>query len=640
MSDFTFDEGRNPGPPPPQRRRNASLGSAEAEEIFMAFDTRIVRRFWGFLKPQGGLLIASVVAAVLSALAQLAQPLMIGQAITIATNGHGADSPIHVFGLTLTKIDVVCLEFVASFIVFTITSVISQSTSTKLAQKVIFDLRRAMFEHFQTVSLSYMDKTHVGRVMSRLQGDVNALQDFLESTTSSISDIITLVGIAITLVVMNWKLGLLTMLVLPALIGIRSVWLPFSKKTFRAARDASSIANGALAENISGVRTVQETRREGMNFELYEEKARDNMKTQVDSAGIAALMTPTVSILTGFAMAVIIVIGGSEVIGAALAIGSMVAYVTYVQRFFEPVRMLSMQYTAFQRAMAAGYRVFEVLDVPVTIDNKADAIDLTPDETPTIEFDHVTFGYDAARPVLKDVSFKVKPKQVVALVGPTGSGKTSIISLVRRFYEVGEGAVRVGGHDVRDLRLESLGRTIGMVLQEPFLFTGTIEENIRYASDATQEQVVAAAKAVRAHDFIMQLPQGYDTQLGQRGRNISLGQRQLLSFARALVIDPKILILDEATANIDSFTELEIQRALKVLMTGRTCLVIAHRLATVRDADEIIVLQAGRIVEQGPHEALVARGGLYSRLYASSHGSFDDLPGEGERRADREVQMT
>jgi ATP-binding cassette subfamily B protein len=262
-------------------------------------------------------------------------------------------------------------------------------------------------------------------------------------------------------------------------------------------------------------------------------------------------MTPTVSILTGMAMAVIIVVGVTEVLGAQLKIGDMLAYVVLVQRFFEPVRMLSMQYTALQRAMAAGYRVFEVLDVPVTILDKSDAIALGDDVAPTIELDHVTFGYDAARPVLRDVSFKVKPRQVVALVGPTGSGKTSIISLVRRFYEVNEGAVRVGGHDVRDVTLESLGKTIGMVLQEPFLFTGTIEENIRYSSSATRDEVVAAATAVRAHDFIMRLPQGYETPLGQRGRNISLGQRQLISFARALVINPKILILDEATANID-----------------------------------------------------------------------------------------
>ena len=627
MSEFAFE--REAAPAPPARRHNANLGSAEGEEIFMAFDTRIVRRFAAFLKPHPNYLIGAIVATILSAFAQLALPVMIGQAVTAATTQHTPPG----------RIDLVVFEFGIAVVVFTITSLLSQSMSTRLAQKVIFDVRRAMFDHFQSVALTFMDKTHVGRIMARLQGDVNALQDFLESTTSTLGDFVVLIGIVVLMLLKNWQLGLLTMLVLPALIAVRAIWLPYSKVNFRRARDASSTANSALAENISGVRTVQETRREAMNFELYEEKNRDNLKASVESAFLAGIMTPTVAILTGFAMAVIVIVGGNEVIGGALDIGTMVTFVIYTQRFFEPVRMLSMQYTALQRAMAAGYRIFEVLDVPVTIANKPDARQIT-EETPTVEFDHVTFGYDPDRPVLRDISFRVKPKHVVALVGPTGSGKTSIISLVRRFYEVNEGRVLVGGHDVRDVTLESLGKTIGMVLQEPFLFTGTIEDNIRYASGASHAQVVAAAKSVRAHDFIMRLPQGYDTQLGQRGRNISLGQRQLLSFARALVIDPKILILDEATANIDSFTELEIQRALKVLMTGRTCLVIAHRLATVRDADEIIVLQQGKIVEQGPHEALMAKGGLYAKLYASSHGSFDDLPGEGERRADREVMMT
>jgi ATP-binding cassette subfamily B protein len=376
-----------------------------------------------------------------------------------------------------------------------------------------------------------------------------------------------------------------------------------------------------------------------MNFELYEEKARENFEAAVGSAWLAQIMTPTVDILTGVAMACIIVVGGNEVLGGALRVGVLVTFILSVQRFFEPVRLLSMQYTVMQRAMAAGYRIFEVLDVPVTIADAPGAIALK-DIHSTIELDHVTFGYAPGRPILHDVSLKVEPREVVALVGPTGSGKTSITALVHRFYEVDAGRVLVGGHDVRDVTLSSLGALVGMVLQEPFLFSGTIEENIRYStSGATRDDVIAAAKAVSAHEFIARLPQGYDTLLGQRGRNLSVGQRQLISFARALVADPQILILDEATANIDSFTEQAIQKALRVLFAGRTCLVIAHRLATVRDADRIIVLNQGRIVEEGPHEALIRNEGLYAKLYASSHGSFDDLAG-GDEGAERELTPT
>ncbi len=394
-----------------------------------------------------------------------------------------------------------------------------------------------------------------------------------------------------------------------------------------------------MAENINGVRTVQETRREAMNFELYEEKARENFEAAVGSAWLAQIMTPTVDILTGVAMACIIVVGGNEVLGGALRVGVLVTFILSVQRFFEPVRLLSMQYTVMQRAMAAGYRIFEVLDVPVTIADAPGAIVLK-DIQSTVELDHATFGYAPGRPILHDISLKVEPREVVALVGPTGSGKTSITALVHRFYEVDAGRVLVGGHDVRDVTLSSLGALVGMVLQEPFLFSGTIEENIRYStSGATRDDVIAAAKAVSAHEFIARLPQGYDSLLGQRGRNLSVGQRQLISFARALVADPQILILDEATANIDSFTEQAIQKALKVLFAGRTCLVIAHRLATVRDADRIIVLNQGRIVEEGPHEALIRNEGLYAKLYASSHGSFDDLTGEDEG-AQRELTPT
>ncbi|HEY8573037.1 ABC transporter ATP-binding protein [Phenylobacterium sp.] len=600
--------------PTEERRKapRASLGSPEGDDIFGTFDPKVARRFLAYLAPHRRSVAIAQAAVLLSAASNVAIPLLVGQAVDSVVKGDAAR-----FQLMVGLFALAAAAFAAFFFV-------EQWLSQRLANRVVFDVRRAMFAHLQDVSLSFMDKTHVGRMMARLQGDVGALQEFLESTTGAVGDFVMLVGIAAVLVSLDLKLGLLTLAFLPALIMIRAVWLPFSKVSFRRARDASSTANSALAENINGIRTVQETRREALNFELYERMAWDNYKAQTGAAWMSQIMVPTVDVLTGLAMAVVIVVGGNAVLGGGLEVGVMVAFVLYVQRFFDPVRMLSMQYTIMQRAMAAGHRIFELLDVPVTITEKPGAVVLQ-DFEPTVEFRNVTFGYDPTRPILHDVSFKVRPREVVALVGPTGSGKTSIISLTHRFYEADRGQVLVGGHDVRDVTIDSLGRSIGMVLQEPFLFSGTIAENIRYNTlSASREDIVDAAKAVRAHDFIMRLPEGYETQLGQRGRNISMGQRQLISFARALVADPQILILDEATANIDSFTEQAIQKALKVLFAGRTCMVIAHRLATIRDADRIIVLQQGRILEQGNHEELIRLGGLYHRLYTSAHASFDD----------------
>jgi ATP-binding cassette, subfamily B, multidrug efflux pump len=600
--------------PTEERRRapRASLGSPEGDDIFGTFDPKVARRFLAYLAPHRKTVAVAQVAVLLSAASNVAIPLLVGQAVDSIVKADAAR-----FNLMVGLFALAAAAFATFFFV-------EQWLSQRLANRVVFDVRRAMFAHLQDVSLSFMDKTHVGRMMARLQGDVGALQEFLESTTGAVGDFVMLVGIAAVLVSLDLQLGLLTLAFLPALILIRALWLPFSKVSFRQARDASSTANSALAENINGIRTVQETRREALNFELYKAMAWDNYKAQSGAAWMSQIMVPTVDVLTGLAMAVVIVVGGNAVLGGRLEVGVMVAFVLYVQRFFDPVRMLSMQYTIMQRAMAAGHRIFELLDVPVTITEKPGAVALKNFE-PTVEFKNVTFGYDPARPILHDVSFKVRPHEVVALVGPTGSGKTSIISLTHRFYEVDQGQVLVGGCDVRDVTIESLGRAIGMVLQEPFLFSGTIAENIRYnTASATREDIVEAAKAVSAHDFIMRLPEGYETQLGQRGRNISVGQRQLISFARALVANPQILILDEATANIDSFTEQAIQKALKVLFAGRTCMVIAHRLATIRDADRIIVLQQGRILEQGSHNALMKRQGLYHRLYTSAHASFDD----------------
>jgi ATP-binding cassette subfamily B protein len=471
-----------------------------------------------------------------------------------------------------------------------------------------------------------MDKTEVGRLMARLQSDVGALQEFLDTTVTTIGDILLLFGIVAVLLSLDWKLGLLTLSVVVVLLIVRMIWLPMAKQAFMHARQTSSIVNGALAENINGVRTVQEMLRERANFERFDVKARDNLRSHLRAAKFSQVMVPIVDTLTGTAMAIVVVVGGNRVLGGSLDLGVMVAFVFYVQRFFDPIRSLTIQYSVMQRAMASGQRIFEVMDVPVDIRDKPDAVVLDRIDG-SIEFDHVTFGYLPGQPVLNDVTFTVAPGETVALVGPTGSGKTSITALIHRFYDVWEGTVRVGGHDVRDVIQDSLGHQVGMVLQEPFLFTGTIFENIRFCtSGATRDDVIAAARAVGAHEFIERLPKGYDTMLEQRGGNLSLGQRQLVSFARAIVADAPILLLDEATASIDSYTERQIQIALKRLLAGRSGVVIAHRLATIRGADRIIVLNRGRIVETGTHRELLERRGLYHRLYSMNYASFDDIP--------------
>ena len=582
------------------------------DDALTRFDSGVVRRLLGFIRPYRRRLAYALLAVALATAVQVSIPLTVRYAVDSAV-GHSA-----------LPLNVVLAGFGLLIVLNAVLSYLQESLSAKLAQRVIFDVRRAMFAHLQDVSLSFLEQTQVGRLMARLQSDVNALQEFMENSVSAIGDFFLLFGIIGVLLWMDLRLGLLTLTVLPVLVLVRALWIPWARPRFRRAREASSSANAALAENINGIRTVQENRREEVNFERYQAKAQENLDAQIGSSRASQIMVPAVDILTGIAMGIVVIVGGDKVLSGELGVGVMVAYIFYVQRFFDPIRTLSMQYTTMQSAMAAGHRIFEVLDVPVAIRDKPNA-SVLKNQAPSIELRNVTFGYRPNLPVLHAVSLRVEPYQTVALVGPTGSGKTSITALAHRFYDVWEGAVLVGGVDVRDVTLDSLGHTISMVLQEPFLFSGTILENLRYGvPGASVDDVISAAKAVSAHDFIERLPEGYDTLLGQRGRNLSIGQRQLLSFARALLADPKILILDEATANIDSFTERDIQQALKKLLKGRTSLVIAHRLATIRDADLIIVLDHGRIVEQGSHTQLLAQNGLYAQLHASSHGSVDD----------------
>jgi ATP-binding cassette, subfamily B, multidrug efflux pump len=584
------------------------------EEIFAAFDPRIVRRFLAFVKPYGWQVSQVLAAVAIFVATQVSIPLVIRSAVdgALACDGH-------------IPYDLIMLAFLALAIVNAGSSYLQEWSAAIVAQRVIFDLRRAMFVHLQHVPMSFYDRTHAGRIMSRIQGDVNSLQEFLETSVQSIGDSFLLVGISVVLILMDWRLALLTLTSVPVLVAIRAVWLPWAKRAFRLARDASSIVNATLAENIAGVRTVQEAQREVHNLALFQDRALFSFRAQIQSAWAAQIMIPTVDILTGVAQAIVVIVGGASVMSGHLAVGVMVAFIFYVQRFFDPIRTLSLQYTVLQRAMAAGHRIFEVLDVPAELTDGPDAVTLADDFTPSVELRDVTFGYKPGIPVLHNLSLKVEPCQVVALVGQTGSGKTSVTALVHRFYDVCSGAVLVGDRNVKDIRRDSLGRAVAMVLQEPFLFSGSIFENIRYSSVwATREDVIAAAQAVCAHDFIMKLPEGYDTNLEQRGQNLSIGQRQLLSFARALVADPKILILDEATASIDSFTEQTIQAALRVLLKGRTSIIIAHRLATVRGADKIIVLRNGAIAEQGSHESLLLEDGLYAVLWRRNYASFDD----------------
>ncbi|MFL2664703.1 MAG: ABC transporter ATP-binding protein [Dehalococcoidia bacterium] len=614
MSIKQFDERSHEIPP----KASVVLASNLEEEVFSEkFNGDVIRRFFSYVKPYKKQLIPALIAVIIFTITSISIPLIIKNVFDSTLSGDN------------NNVNLLYLFVAGFFVAITfnfVSNYLQEILVGRVAEHILFDMRTAMYEHLQRVSLSFMDKTESGKLMSRLQGDVAALQEFLHTAVFAIGDFVLIIGIIVTMLWLDFRLGLLTMIVIPALLLVRIIWIPFARSAFLKARITSSIVSGALAENINGVRAVQGMTREYVNYDLFDLRARENLRAALKASKIGVIMLPTVDSLSGIARGIVVIVGGIFVLNGEIETGVMVAFVLFIQRFFDPIRALTMHYSVLQRAMASGERIFEVIDVPVEITDKEDSI-IMDDLEPSIEFNNVTFGYLQNQPILKNINFKIKPGQTVALVGPTGSGKTSTTALVHRFYEIWEGEIKIGGTNIKDIKLESLGNNVSMVLQEPFLFSGSILENIIYSTkNISFEKVVDAAKAVGVHDYIMELPNKYETQLEQRGENLSIGQRQLISFARAIVRDSKIIILDEATANIDSYTEMQIQNALKVLLEGRTALVIAHRLATIRGADKIIVLQNGEIIEQDTHDKLISNKGLYYSLSSLNYSSFDDIP--------------
>ncbi len=570
------------------------------------YDNRVVMRLLTYLAPYRKDALITLAAMLMYTSANVGLPLVIMYGINWGINS-GQPWRLHVAGLIFFAVTLV--HFGANYLQLV--------SIAKVGQDVLYSLRTQLFNHLQSLSPAFFHRTSVGRIMSRSQSDVMQLQETFELLVTTLADLLSLGGIIVAMLVTDWQLAAVSLGIVPPLFLVLGYWQRFARHSFMRIRRAIAMVNGEYNQNITGVRVVQSLNRQRENLAHFNGLNQEFLDANLEASRFSGSLQPIVELLTGIGMGVgVILVGGVLLQRGQVEWGVLVAFALWVQRFFEPIRQLTMQYSQMQRAMAAGVRIFELLDVQPEVQDAPDA-----PEMPTIQgevrFEHVCFHYVPGVEVLKDINLHIRPGETVALVGATGAGKSTLATLLHRFADVTQGRISIDGFDIRDVRRQSLVRQMSMVLQEPYLFSGTVRENIRYARvAASDEDIVAAAKAVGAHHFIMALAQGYDTLLAERGVNLSVGQRQLLSFARALVGNPRILILDEATANIDTHTEILIQNALKRLLEGRTCIVIAHRLSTIRNADTIVVLDHGRVVETGKHAELLGRNGVYARLAA------------------------
>ena len=573
------------------------------EIIGKAYDARLMRRLLTYLRPyrrQVGVAVAAILAH--SAL-ELAPPyltkIVIDQYIPAGDlSGLGTIAALFL----LTVLGAFALEYLQT------------STMQLIGQRIMFDLRMQIHARLQQLDIRFYDRNPVGRLMTRVTSDVDALNElFTAGVVAVFGDAFTLVGIMAVLVWMDWRLALVAFSVLPLVAWFTEWFRSNVRESYRQVRMWLARINAFLQERITGMATVHLFRREGRDFASFEEINRRHRDANIRSILYYAVFYPAIELVSALASALIIWVGGGWVMEDRLTLGSLVAFLMYAQRFFRPISDMSEKFNVLQGAMASSERIFTLIDTPVEIASNTTAVRAAPG---VIAFEHVTFAYIEGQPVLKDVSFRVMPGERIAIVGATGAGKTTIVNLLLRFYDVQEGRITIGGTDIRELDLAELRSLFGLVLQDVHLFSGTVAGNIRLGNDAVADDAVAAAvKAVHADTFIDRLPNGLETPVVERGATLSVGQKQLLSFARALAFNRPVLILDEATSSVDTGTELLIRDALKVIMTGRTTVAIAHRLSTIQGMDRILVFHKGQLRESGTHQALLAERGIYHRLY-------------------------
>lgn len=603
-------------PAPGSQQLRGGMDISENDDILgKLYDGGMIKRLFGFMSEVKGHLIIGALGVLLRTASNLVTPLIVAMAINRILDGDFD-------GLTIASLIYLGVLLLIWFAQYLETLHLSYT-----AQGILMKMRVRMFSHLHELSMSFFDTNKIGKIMSRVQNDVEQLQmlvsqDFIMIGVNSI----TLIGIVAIMITLNWQLALLSLSTLPVLVIIVIIWQRRARKAFVLARRAIAMVNDNLQESISGVRVTQNLSRENRNVKKFDEINQANLEANKKAAFLQGMINPLTQILTDGSYVIVLIFGGFQVLDGTMQAGFLLAFLLYIQRVGQPIQQLATMYTEIQRAMASGARIFELIDVKPEIKDAPDAVTVDTAQG-EIEFKNVSFSYQPGRVILDDISFKINKGETVAVVGKTGAGKSSIAGLINRFYEADKGEILLDGTSIVTIAQDSLRRQTGFIPQDPFLFSGTVEDNLRDGRlDAGHDEIVEAARSVGAHEIILHMENGYETSVGERGANLSPGQRQLICLTRAVLADPPILILDEATSNIDTDTERIIQKSLETVTRGRTCIIIAHRLSTVKEVDRIIVLENGRIIETGTHRELLVKKGLYSTMFEAMNRTRAEEP--------------